>query len=129
MAFKMNSNSIPATRRFANYPEFWNYYLAEHRHPVNRALHVLGTLASIGCWGLAMFVSWKWALAAPLCSYGPAWIGHFLIERNRPASFSHPVWSLRADFEMVARILIGARLDASTQAGGDSEPRESRRVA
>ena len=89
------------------YEEFWPYYLSEHRRPATRALHFLGTTLVIVTLAAGILVSPLWLLAMPFAGYGPAWIGHFFVERNRPATFTYPWWSLRGDFRMYALTLRG----------------------
>jgi len=88
--------------------DFWPYYLQEHARPGTRALHYTGTSLFIVLL-LALIVAgdWRIAMAMPLVGYGFAWVGHGLIERNRPATFRYPLWSLRADFVMLHRFLTG----------------------
>ena len=93
--------------RLRSYEEFWPYYVSEHSKPATRALHVLGTglvLLALAC---AVLVSPWWMLVAPFAGYGPAWIAHFFVEKNRPATFTYPLWSLRGDFRMFGLILRG----------------------
>ena len=85
---------------FKTYEEFWPYYLSQHANPVNRLLHFVGTSCALGSIVLAALVSWRFVLAAPVAGYGFAWAGHFFFETNRPATFSYPLWSLRADLQM-----------------------------
>ncbi len=93
--------------RFESFEEFWPDYLDQHRNPVCRAFHLAGTLLGLACLGLGVVASPVWLPAAPLSGYGLAWIGHFAFERNRPATFRHPLWSLRADFRMLGLMLTG----------------------
>ena len=88
--------------RLSSFEEFWPYYVAQHLHPCNRALHFLGTSLSLAALAAAATLSPWWALLAPLAGYGPAWVGHFYFERNRPATFRYPLWSLRGDLRMYA---------------------------
>lgn len=95
-------------RHFASFREFYPFYLDEHRHPVSRRLHFLGScgvlvLAAVaGATGNA----W-WLLAALACGYGCAWVGHFVFEKNRPATFTHPLYSFMGDWVMFKDILTG----------------------
>jgi hypothetical protein len=94
--------------RFRTFEEFWPYYVREHSHRLNRALHFVGTTGVICCVGAAVVTgSLLPLLAAPICGYGFAWMGHFFVEKNRPATFTYPLWSLRADFVMYAKTLAG----------------------
>lgn len=97
------------SERISSYEDFWPVYVRFHSHPMNRALHLLGSSAALAA--LAAFARTgrlRYLAAAPVLGYGPAWIGHFFIEGNRPATFDYPLWSLRADMEMVFRMLTGS---------------------
>src|SRR5712692_8067481 len=93
--------------RLSSYEEFWPFYVSQHRHPVNRVLHVCGTTLVIAGLAAALFASPLWLLAVPFAGYGFAWIGHFVFEKNQPATFSYPLWSLRGDFRMYRLTLLG----------------------
>ena len=95
-------------RRFANFAEFYPFYLSEHANRACRRLHFAGTSLSLGCI-VAAFTTGNpwWAAGALLAGYGFAWIGHLFFEHNRPATFSHPLYSLRGDFVMFKDILSG----------------------
>ena len=95
-------------RGFGSFAEFYPFYLAEHASRTCRRLHFAGTSLVIGC-VLAAVVSGnpRWLLAAPLCGYGFAWVGHFFFEHNRPATFTHPLYSLAGDWVMYKEMLTG----------------------
>ena len=97
------------------FAEFWPHYVRDHSHRGNRRLHFVGTLLVLLLALAAPATGYWWlALALPVVGYGFAWIGHFLLERNRPATFRHPFWSLAADFKMFALMLIG-RMEAEVE--------------
>ncbi|TCH98069.1 DUF962 domain-containing protein [Roseococcus sp. SYP-B2431] len=98
--------SAPKTFR-----EFWPFYVGEHLDARNRWLHFIGTAAALACILAALVSGQAWWLAgAVVGGYALAWIGHFIIERNRPATFRHPLYSLMGDWKMFALILTG-RMD------------------
>ena len=94
--------------RIETFEEFWSYYLGEHRVALCRILHFAGTTLALVITGLSALALEPMGLPlALICGYGPAWVGHFLIEENRPATFKYPLWSLRADFIMWSLMLRG----------------------
>ena len=90
-----------------SYDEFWLVYLRAHGRKLTRALHYIGTLLALGAVAAALLVNVWIALAAPVIGYGFAWTAHFWVEKNRPATFGHPLWSLYSDFRMLALFLSG----------------------
>jgi hypothetical protein len=92
--------------RLTSYEEFWPYYVSEHRLPLTRALHFAGTSLVLASVAAGVLVSPWWFLAAPFAGYGFAWAGHFFCEKNRPATFTYPLWSLRGDFRMYRLMLL-----------------------
>lgn len=93
---------------YSNFREFYPYYLGEHSHRTSRRLHFIGTSLVLGFLAAALVTrnAW-WLLAMPLAGYGFAWVGHFFFEHNRPATFTHPLWSLMGDWVMYRDMLIG----------------------
>lgn len=90
------------TRRLESFAQFWPIYLGAHRDPRTRAMHYLGT--SLALLLLLVFAgtgSWRALAAAPVAGYAFAWLAHAVFERNQPATFQHPLWSLRGDFYML----------------------------
>jgi hypothetical protein len=84
-----------------SFREFWPFYVGEHRRPATRAWHFLGTTLAMALLIACSALGWWWGLlAVPVCGYAFAWISHFWIERNRPATFRYPLWSFAADFRM-----------------------------
>ena len=94
--------------RFASFREFYPYYLGEHANRTCRRLHVVGSTLVLACLAMALATmnAW-WLLGMPLAGYGFAWVGHFFFERNRPATFTHPLWSLMGDWVMYRDVLTG----------------------
>jgi len=88
-------------RHFASYATFWPYYLKEHSKPETKKLHVIGTVSGT-LFFLYCFLDRRplWYPIALILGYGFAWYAHFKVEKNRPATFSHPIWSLISDFRM-----------------------------
>jgi hypothetical protein len=91
-----------------SYSEFWDFYVQEHSKPLTRALHFVGTIL-----GLALLVYFiatgRWYLfpVFAVVGYTFAWFAHFVVEKNRPATFKYPLWSFVSDFRMIGYILIG----------------------
>lgn len=95
-------------KRFASFREFYPFYLSEHSNRTSRRLHFIGS------WGVLLLVAlaiWRanpwWLLAALVCGYGFAWVGHFFFEKNRPATFKYPVYSFMGDWVMFKDIITG----------------------
>ena len=95
-------------RRFKSFAEFWPYYLSEHSRPATRALHYIGSLAAVALI-IGLIAAGRWWLfpLALIPGYAAAWIGHFFIEKNRPATFTYPLWSFMGDWKMLALMLTG----------------------
>jgi hypothetical protein len=96
------------TARIASFAEFYPFYLTQHANRTCRRTHFIGsTLALVALAMLAWRGNAWWLLAALLMGYGGAWVGHFVYEKNRPASFAQPLYSLRADWVMYWQMLTG----------------------
>ena len=95
-------------KQYRTFAEFWPFYLAEHSKPRTRALHYVGTALVIVVAIFAIATGrWWWLLAMPVAGYLFAWLAHFTIEKNRPATFTYPLWSFGADFKMFFCWLTG----------------------
>lgn len=94
-------------RTINRYRDFWLYYLQEHAKPATRRLHYAGTALTFLFLALAVRSGGWWWLALPVAGYGFAWAAHFGVEKNRPATFTHPLWSLASDYRMFFLWLTG----------------------
>jgi len=87
--------------KISSFEEFWPIYLRAHSNPTCRALHYAASISGLTALALVLLTgnAW-WLLAGLLLSYGFAWVGHFKVENNVPLTFTHPLWSLVADYRM-----------------------------
>jgi len=109
----MNENTPP--KEFQSFEEFWPYYLSEHSRPETRALHAAGTTVGSACAVVLLATGrWRWLPLALIPGYGAAWLSHFLIEKNRPATFQYPLWSFMGDYKMLA-LMIAGKLDEENE--------------
>ncbi|QPQ54489.1 DUF962 domain-containing protein [Allosphingosinicella flava] len=103
--------------RYTSFKAFWPFYLREHARPATRGLHYAGTSFVILLASAAIVTGeWRLLLVMPLAGYAFAWASHAILERNRPATFTYPLWSLMADFKMWWLWLtgrLGPELDAA----------------
>jgi len=93
---------------FSSFSDFYPYYLKEHQNPTCRLLHFIGSWLVLGVIAIALLTS-QWALLwlMPIIGYSFAWVGHFYYEKNKPATFKHPIYSLLGDWVMFKDILVG----------------------
>jgi hypothetical protein len=95
-------------KRYGTFEEFWPFYVREHQKKATRVMHFVGTTAAVATFATGLLLRKRWMMiVAPVLGYGPAWISHFFIEKNTPATFKYPLWSLRADFVMWKKIVTG----------------------
>ncbi|MEP6820470.1 MAG: DUF962 domain-containing protein [bacterium] len=95
-------------RQYNSFAEFWPHYVREHSHPRTRLLHLVGTAIALGCVVYFVAVGKWWLFPLGLIpGYGAAWIGHFFIEKNKPATFQYPLWSFMGDYKMIWMMLTG----------------------
>ncbi len=96
------------TERFRSFADFYPFYLAEHSNRTCRRLHFVGSLVVLAILLYALSSQqWLWLLAMPLAGYGFAWVGHFVFEKNRPATFQYPLYSFVGDWVMFKDLLTG----------------------
>lgn len=95
-------------KKYTSLKEFYPYYLTEHQNPTSRLLHFIGTGMVLVVLGLALTMShYAWLAAIPVIGYGFAWVGHFFFEKNKPATFTYPFYSLASDFILFFDLLRG----------------------
>ena len=90
------------------YRDFWPFYLEEHSKPLTRGIHFIGTSLVFVVIAVAIATrSWWLLVLMPVAGYGFAWAAHFIVEKNRPATFKHPFYSFAGDWVMFKDILAG----------------------
>lgn len=102
------SQAETQAKRYASFAEFYPFYLSEHANQTCRRLHFVGTSLGLACLVIALVTlnAW-WLLVGVLVGYAFAWVGHFVFEKNRPATFTYPLWSFMGDWVMWSEILRG----------------------
>jgi hypothetical protein len=106
----MNAPMSSQGQRYRSFGEFYPFYISEHADRSSRRLHVAGTGLSIIFFVAAItLLDWRLLIAAVICGYGFAWAGHFFFEKNRPATFTYPLWSLMGDFRLFWETVTGQR--------------------
>lgn len=97
-----------AEQRITTYRQFWPFYVTQHSRTTTRLLHFIGTSGALALIALTAVLTQPWLLLAALFSgYLFAWIGHFFVEKNRPATFTYPLFSLIGDFHMYGLMWLG----------------------
>ncbi|GIU07460.1 membrane protein [Shewanella morhuae] len=99
-------NSNRSVRLYRSFTDFYPFYLSQHQNPICRQLHFAGSGIVLLLVAITIFTqTWWLCWFVPLVGYGFAWIGHFVFERNRPATFQYPFYSLMADWVMFAQMI------------------------
>ena len=95
-------------KKYQSLKEFYPYYLSEHQNPTSRLLHFVGTglVLAVLVLGIAL-ENYSWLAGIPVLGYGFAWVGHFFFEKNKPATFTYPLYSLASDFLLFFDLLRG----------------------
>ena len=104
----------PATSNSTNirsFEDFWPYYVRQHSKPRTRTLHATGSILAVILFGAAFAVNLWLLVAVPVVGYAFAWYAHIFVERNKPATFGHPLYSLAADYRMLFLMMAG-KMDA-----------------
>jgi hypothetical protein len=103
----VSRRSMPM-QRYASFAQFYPFYLSEHANRTTRRLHFIGSALALFCLLELLFTADPWWLVAGLvCGYGFAWASHLAFEKNRPATFRHPVYSFMGDWVMFWQMLVG----------------------
>lgn len=104
----LKNNIVATEKKYKSFWSFYPYYLTEHGDATNRLLHFAGTCLIIVFLIAGIVLKNGWFIAAiPFCGYGFAWVGHYFIEKNRPATFTYPLYSLASDFVMWWHTITG----------------------
>jgi hypothetical protein len=96
-------------QRYRTFGAFYPFYLTEHVNSTSRRLHVVGTSLVIVALACGVLIDARLFIAAPVVGYGFAWVGHFVFEKNRPATFQYPLYSLAGDFRLWFEVVTGRR--------------------
>ena len=98
------------TERYKSFSDFYPFYIREHQNQTCRRIHVVGSALVLVILAVAIVTRnpW-WLIGMPLVGYGFAWVGHFFFEKNRPATFKYPLWSLMGDWRMFFETVTGQR--------------------
>jgi hypothetical protein len=104
-------NLSPMTKKYKTLKQFYPFYLSQHQNKICRLLHIIGTMIAIGfliAFVISIFYSiqWKYLLFGLISGYGFAWVGHFFFEKNKPATFEYPLFSLASDFILLFNSLF-----------------------
>jgi hypothetical protein len=100
--------SVAFENEYASFADFYPDYLSEHSNRTSRELHFTGSTLALICVGALLITNNLWWLPAALVAgYGFAWVGHFAFEKNRPATFRHPLYSFMGDWVMYWQMLTG----------------------
>ena len=92
--------------KFTSFKKFYPYYLSEHKLKINKILHIIGSLSGLICLITVLYIkNYKYILLSFLFGYTFAWIGHFVFEKNRPATFKYPIYSFIGDWVMLKDVL------------------------
>jgi hypothetical protein len=97
-------------KKYKSLQEFYPFYLTEHQNFTSRVLHFIGSgLAILSLLAALLFHNFNFFIAIPLLGYGFAWVGHFFFEKNRPATFEYPLYSVASDFMLFFDLLSGSQ--------------------
>lgn len=100
-------------KKYKSLREFYPFYLSEHQNTISRTLHFIGTglvILSFFYFLITLFSGkpeWLYLIIIPFLGYGFAWVGHFFFEKNKPATFEYPGYSLASDFILFWELLTG----------------------
>ena len=96
------------TKEYQSFKAFYPYYLREHSNKTCRRLHFIGSTLVLVILGFSLIAqNWWLLLLMPIAGYGFAWVGHFFFEKNKPATFTYPLYSLIGDWVMYKDVWVG----------------------
>lgn len=106
------------SQSYSSFQEFWPFYLGEHSTAQCRIQHFLGSSVGATLFFVALVTgNFDWIFLAIVCGYGGAWWGHFVFEKNRPATFKYPIYSFRGDWKMFWMMMVGTLDDEIARLG------------
>jgi len=93
-------------KKYQTFTEFYPFYLSQHKNKTCRRLHFIGSLLILLLIGYCIrYTYWQGLWFIPVIGYGFAWFGHFIFEKNKPATFTYPIYSFIGDWVMFKDIL------------------------
>lgn len=111
-------SDLQENQSYKSFRDFWPFYLGEHSMPQCRTQHFLGSSIAAAFFFVAMVTGHlTWIFLSLIVGYGCAWWGHFVFEKNTPATFKYPIYSFMGDWKMFWMMMVGTLDDELKRLG------------